>query len=721
MAFSKVASILQSLVDAVIGKEPKIQWTLDNPSTVGKKIVELLEAGSYQDLRNLLTRRIRWLLSTNKLETSWKSVLDSQGKVVSVGEGEVTKSGDVTIVRFPLVLEKIAIKVVVRISTSGHVTSIRAVPDHSNVPWSPPDYVDETLFEESEVTLGADDRDVPASLVLPHSSCAAIIMLQGSGAADRNSSVGQLKPFKDLAWGLASKGIASVRFDKAAFAHAERLSENITLEDEYIYHARAAIALLRSGSEVAGLPVFILGHSLGGCIAPRVGKEEPSIAGLVILAGLTEALQRSAIRQMKYINTLKDKTYHVSEAVLDAAAKQAELVESPTLSLSTPASKLPFAVPASYWLDIRNYNPVSTAAGLGKPMLIMQGGRDYQVTLKDDFEGWKKGLGGIVGVEFKVYDDMNHMFRKGKGMSSPDEYNVAGAHVDGDVVEYISRWITQLSLPPLDQHEMLRSLVYKLLGLSDARFDALDRATDMLSKLSSQAIIRALTATSMKLWAFQIDFPRFDIETSMILQSTRKCIRDLDRAVALRNVDLAAHSSLIGSEEFREKLIPQKALGLAIQLSNTLAPFFSNASPHRELPSDWVGFSTWGEDIEEWTARKAHFIDLFTKALIAKADSCLNSRDYELVSYLPGTPFDNTTMKAETIEGAPNSARNHEGRRVQLCIEAAPFAHPVREIARDASVAEAIVSTANFISRDQNEKRAFKPMVKAVVILFEDN
>lgn len=447
MAFSKAALVLQSIVNAFVVKDPTIQWTQDNPSTVGKKIIDLLEAGSFNDLHSLLTRRLRWLVSANKLKTSWKSILDSQGKVVSVGEGEVTKSGDVTVVRFLLVLEKIAVKVVVRISTNGYVTSIRAVPDHSNVPWSPPNYVDESLFKEVELTLGADDRAVPASLVLPHSPRAAIIMLQGSGPADRNSSVGQLKPFKDLAWGLASKGIASVRFDKATFAHPGTLSENITVEEEYIYHARAAIALLHSRSEVAGLPIFILGHSLGGNIAPRVGKGEPSIAGLVILAGSTVALQRSAIRQMKYLNTLKDKTYHIPAAIIDAATKEAELVESPALSPSTPSLKLPFSVPASYWLDIRDYNPVSTAAGLGKPMLIMQGGRDYHVTLKDDFAGWKLGLDGMVGVEFKVYDDMNHVFQKGEGMSSPDEYNVAGGHVDGDVVVYISGWITRLNLP----------------------------------------------------------------------------------------------------------------------------------------------------------------------------------------------------------------------------------------------------------------------------------
>ncbi|OBT84650.1 hypothetical protein VE02_07066 [Pseudogymnoascus sp. 03VT05] len=227
----------------------------------------------------------------------------------------------------------------------------------------------------------------------------------------------------------------------------------------------------------------------------------------------------------------------------------------------------------------------------------------------------------------------------------------------------------------------------------------------------------------MTVWAFQIDFPRLDTGIAMILQDTRKCIRDQDGPVALRNFDLATHNSLIKSKEFREKLIPQKATALATQLSNTLALFFSNAPPHRPhrpFLSDWDGFATWGEDMEEWKARRVHFIDMFTNALLSKADSCLNSRDYELISYLPGSPFDNTTMKAETIEGAPISARNHEGRRVQLCIEAALFTHPIREIGNDASVAEAIVSTANFISRDQNERRVFVPIVKAVVILFED-
>lgn len=445
MVFSRAASILQSLIDAVIGRDPDIQWTQDNPSTIGKKLVDLLEADSYQDLYKLLTRHLRFLISAKKLETSWKSVLATQGNVVSTGLGEVTKSGDVTVVRFPLVFEKSAVTVVVRISTRGYVTSIRAVPDYSVAPWSPPDYVDESLFGESEVTLGTDDRAVLASLVLPHTPRAVLVMLQGSGPADRNSSVGKVKPFKDLAWGLGANGIASLRFDKVTFAHPGMLSESATVEDEYIHHAREAIVLLRSRSEVAGLPLFLLGHSFGGTIAPRIAKGEHSIAGLVILAGLIESLPRSAIRQMRYLSTTENNEIRVSEASIKALEKQAALVESSGLTLSTPSLKLPFAIPASYWLDIRDYNPVSTAAGLGKPMLIMQGGRDYQVTLKDDLAGWKGGLDGLTGVEFKIYDDMNHIFQRGKGLSTHDEYNVEGGHVDGDVVKHISEWITRLN------------------------------------------------------------------------------------------------------------------------------------------------------------------------------------------------------------------------------------------------------------------------------------
>ena len=94
----------------------------------------------------------------------------------------------------------------------------------------------------------------------------------------------------------------------------------------------------------------------------------------------------------------------------------------------------------SYWLDLRSYDPVSTAAALGKPMLIHQGGRDYQVTVEDDLPRWKEGLGQRPEVTIRVYEADNHLFFSGTGLSTPAEYDPA-QHVDPAVVADIATWL----------------------------------------------------------------------------------------------------------------------------------------------------------------------------------------------------------------------------------------------------------------------------------------
>jgi len=70
---------------------------------------------------------------------------------------------------------------------------------------------------------------------------------------------------------------------------------------------------------------------------------------------------------------------------------------------------------------------------------VLQGGRDYQVTLKD-FEGWRKALEGRPGTAFKVFPALNHLFIAGTGPSTGSEYGVPG-HVDGEVLDTIATWI----------------------------------------------------------------------------------------------------------------------------------------------------------------------------------------------------------------------------------------------------------------------------------------
>ena len=82
----------------------------------------------------------------------------------------------------------------------------------------------------------------------------------------------------------------------------------------------------------------------------------------------------------------------------------------------------PFGVPAPYWLDLRGYDPAAAAAALGKPTLIVAGGRDYQVTVADDLSLWRAALDASPHVTFRVYDADNHLFFPGSGPSAPAEY-----------------------------------------------------------------------------------------------------------------------------------------------------------------------------------------------------------------------------------------------------------------------------------------------------------
>lgn len=268
------------------------------------------------------------------------------------------------------------------------------------------------------------------------------MLLSGSGPHDRDETIGQNKPFRDLAWGLASRGIAVLRFEKVTYTHGHQVAKDrdFTVADEYVPDAVAAVGLLRQHPAVDGDRVFVLGHSLGGTVAPRVALAEPAIAGLVILAGGTEPLYWAAVRQTRYLASLVPATAAAAQPAIEAMSRQAAMVDSPDLSPSTPDSELPFGVPAPYWLDLRGYDPAAAAATLRQPMLIVQGGRDYQVTVPDDLARWEASLAGRPDVTIRVYNNDNHLFFRGTGKSSPAEYEPP-QHVDPAVVADIADWL----------------------------------------------------------------------------------------------------------------------------------------------------------------------------------------------------------------------------------------------------------------------------------------
>jgi dienelactone hydrolase len=269
----------------------------------------------------------------------------------------------------------------------------------------------------------------------------AIVLVHGSGPNDRDESMGPNKLFRDLAWGLASQGIAVLRYDKRTKIYGAKMSAmagHFTVNDETVDDALAAVNLLRKTSGVNAKRIFVLGHSLGGTLLPRIGRRDTKIAGLIVLAGATKPLDEVIVEQTIYLISLDGTISRAEQDYLDEQQRQAAAIKKLTpADLDSPV--ILFGGPPSYWLDLRGYNPPEAARPLKQRMLILQGERDYQVTM-DDYARWKAALSSKPNVSFKSYPGLNHHFIAGTGQRGPTEYDVAG-HAAENVVTDIANWI----------------------------------------------------------------------------------------------------------------------------------------------------------------------------------------------------------------------------------------------------------------------------------------
>lgn len=404
-----------------------------------------LHAGRFTNAEARFDKTMSAALPATKLAATWQAVNQQAGefKRRHGARTEALPPYQIVLVTCEFARDWLDAKVV--FNPKGEIAGLFFLPARKPDAQVPP-YAKTNQFSEVELTFGAPGWELPGTVTVPKGGgrFPAVILVHGSGPNDRDETIGPNKPFRDLAWGLASRGIAVLRYDKRTKVHAQKfLTEAkqlspITVREETMDDAGYALAWLRQRSEVDAKRIFLLGHSLGGTLAPRIATDHPGFAGLILLAGGTRPLERVMIEQMEYIAKADGNMLEQERQQIAQTRKQADRVAALTARDANNTEPI-LGAPPAYWLDLRSYDAPVTAARLRLPMLILQGDRDYQVTAKD-LAGWRSALASRKDVTFKTYPKLYHLFIAGDGPSTPAEYQVPG-FVDEEVIRDIAQWI----------------------------------------------------------------------------------------------------------------------------------------------------------------------------------------------------------------------------------------------------------------------------------------
>ena len=300
-------------------------------------------------------------------------------------------------------------------------------------------------FDSVELALPVDGLgELPGILTVPKGEgpFPAVVLIHGSGASDKDETVGYLKPFRDIAEGLAAQGIAVYRFDKRSYVFGMQLASDrsITLEDESIEDAVNAVQLLATQEKIDPERILVLGHSLGGNAIPAIARalEEAPVkaCGFIMMAASPRPLDVLTREQIEYLDSLGQIPEDQRQEYDDMLKELDKLQDVDGLAEDEKV----LGVWSAYWKWLAHYDILQAAEGITRPVLLLQGEEDYQVTM-EDFGIWQEHFGEKENWTLKSYPGLTHPFtpgQKNEGSAAYTREEKTDAQVILDIAEFVN-------------------------------------------------------------------------------------------------------------------------------------------------------------------------------------------------------------------------------------------------------------------------------------------
>lgn len=406
---------------------------------ISNQIIRLLNQEEYLKINYYFNEELKGQLDEDKIALTHIQIKKDYGDYIGNIDFDKKVTAEKTFYLRGMEFSRKKLDLIFSIDKDRKLTVFRIAPYSIKPDWKVPSYVNTDLFEIHDQKIG---KKMPLLAEMTKSSktmdFVLTVLVHGSGPNDMDGTVGPNKLFKDLAYGLGSNKISTLRYNKRSYDYPTYLQGNImNLKIDNVV-VDDAVEAIKKARELGATKVILIGHSLGAHMAPKIAEIAKPDA-VILLAGNVSPLEDLIIPQVEHIMK-HDPSSAINEFQYNALKFQVENLKKRKYDEAT-IGELPFNLPGTFWKSLQDYDPRSFSKKQDIPYLILNGGRDYQVSPKEA-KKWKNGNKHEHSKTI-IYPKLNHLFYSGEGILIPSEYE-REAHMDEAVLTDIVKWIQSL-------------------------------------------------------------------------------------------------------------------------------------------------------------------------------------------------------------------------------------------------------------------------------------